>query len=202
VFQPLLVTDRRGGINPRASRTLMRDQSLPNVALIGFMGTGKTLLGRMLAHRWGWRFVDTDALVEQKVGCSVAQIFERFGEEYFRQQETEVLRSLENLHRVVIATGGGVPTRTDNVISLRRHAVIVWLTAQPEVILQRVQPIHTRPKLASAAEPLAEIRRLMSERETAYACADIRLDTSTLSPEEAVERIEELVRGWKPRNLT
>jgi len=166
------------------------------------MGTGKTLLGQMLARRWGWQFVDTDALVEQKVGYSVAQIFDRFGEEYFRQQETEVLRSLENQHRLVIATGGGVPTRAENVCSLRRHAVIVLLTAQPEVILQRVQPIHTRPKLAAAADPLAEIRRLMSERETAYACADIRVDTSTLSPEQAVERIEELVRRWQPTNLT
>lgn len=165
------------------------------------MGTGKSLLGQMLAQRWGWKFVDTDSLVEQRVGCSVAQIFDRFGEEYFRQQETEVLHSLENLHHLVIATGGGVPTRPENVRSLRRHAVIVLLTAQPEVILQRVQPIATRPKLASAPDPLAEIRRLMSEREAAYACADIRVDTSTLSPEEAVERIEELVREWKPTTL-
>ncbi|GIV17861.1 MAG: shikimate kinase [Armatimonadota bacterium] len=179
----------------------MQHNVLPNVALIGFMGTGKSLLGQMLAQRWGWRFVDTDSLIEEKVGCSVAQIFERFGEEYFRQQETEVLRSLETQHHLVIATGGGVPTRPENVHSLRRHAVIVLLTAEPEVILQRVQPVQTRPKLASAPDPLAEIRRLLREREVAYACADIRVDTSALSPEEAVQHIEELLQAWKPTSL-
>ena len=91
-----------------------------------------------------------------------------------------------------------MPTRLENVESLRRHAVIVLLTAEPEVILQRVQPIQTRPKLASAPDPLVEIRRLLREREKAYACADLRLDTSTLSPEEAVQCIESLVKTWKP----
>lgn len=176
----------------------MQQDTLPNVALIGFMGTGKSLLGRMLAERWGWQFVDTDALVEQRVGCTVARIFERFGEEYFRRQETEVLRGLECLRLVVIATGGGVPARRENVESLRRHAVIVLLTAEPEVILRRVQPIETRPKLASAPDPLMEIRRLLKDREDAYACADVRLDTSSLSPEEAVQFIENLVKTWRP----
>lgn len=162
------------------------------------MGTGKSLLGRMLAKRWGWRFVDIDSLIEESVGHSVAQIFKRFGEEYFRQRETEVLHSLESQHHLIIATGGGAPTRPENVRSLRRHAIIVLLTAEPEVILQRVQPVETRPKLAFAPDPLAEIRRLLREREDAYACADIRVDTSTLSPEEAVKRIEELVQEWKP----
>ncbi|MGQ9486342.1 MAG: shikimate kinase [Armatimonadota bacterium] len=194
----MLVTDRRGGSHPRASRLPMQHRTLLNVALIGFMGTGKSLLGRMLAEQWGWRFVDSDALVEQIVGYSVAQIFERFGEEYFRQRETEALRSLETQRHLVIATGGGVPTRQENVESLRRHAVIVLLTAEAEVILQRVQPIQTRPKLASAPDPLVEIRRLLREREKAYACADLRLDTSTLSPEEAVQCIESLVKTWKP----
>lgn len=197
----MLVTDRRGGVDPRASRLPMQQSVLSNVALIGFMGTGKSLLGQMLARRWGWRFVDTDSLVEERVGYSVAQIFERFGEEYFRQRETEVLRSLEPQRHLVIATGGGAPTRPENVRSLRRHAVIVLLTAKPEVILQRVQPVHTRPKLASAPDPLTEIRRLLRERETAYACADIRVDTSALSPEEAVQRIEELLQAWKPTAL-
>ncbi|MDW8291176.1 MAG: shikimate kinase [Armatimonadota bacterium] len=169
-----------------------------NVALIGFMGTGKTLLGSLLAQRWGWRFVDTDSLVEQRLGCSVAQVFERFGEEYFRQQETEVLYSLERERHLVIATGGGAPTRPENVRSLRRHAVLVLLTAEPEVILQRVQPVHSRPKLASAPDVLAEVRRLLRERAPAYSCADLQLDTSHLTPEEAVQRLEELVTTWRP----
>lgn len=162
------------------------------------MGTGKTLLGQMLAQRWGWRFVDTDSLVEQRLGCSVAQVFERFGEEFFRQQETEVLRSLEVERQLVIATGGGVPTRPENVRSLRRHAVLVLLTAAPEVIVQRIQPVHSRPKLASAPDVLAEVHRLLREREPAYACADLRLDTSALHPEEAVQRLEELITTWRP----
>ena len=162
------------------------------------MGTGKSLLGRMLAQRWGWRFADTDALIEERVGYSVARIFERFGEEYFRQRETEVLRSLEPQRHLIIATGGGAPTRPENVCSLRRHAILVLLTAEPEVILQRVRPVETRPKLAFAPDPLSEIQRLLRERESAYACADVRMDTSTLSPEEAVNRIEELVQQWKP----
>lgn len=169
-----------------------------NVALIGFMGTGKTLLGRMLAQRWGWRFVDTDSLVEQQLGCSVAEVFERYGEAFFRQQETEALRTLEGERHLVIATGGGVPTRPENVRSLRRHAVLVLLTASPEIIVQRVQPVHSRPKLASAPDVLAEVRRLLHEREPAYACADLNLDTSTLTPEEAVQRLEEMLQSWRP----
>ncbi len=169
-----------------------------NVALIGFMGTGKTLLGRMLAYRWGWRFVDTDSLVEERLGCAVAEVFERYGEEYFRQQETAVLRALEAERHLVIATGGGVPTRPENILSLRRHAVLVLLTASPEVIVQRVQPVHSRPKLAAAPDLLAEVRRLLQEREAAYACADLSLDTSSLTPEEAVQRLEEMIHSWRP----
>ena len=175
----------------------MREHVLPNVALIGFMGTGKSLLGQMLAQRWGWQFVDTDAMVEERVGCSVAQIFERLGEPFFRQMETEILHKLETQRQLVIATGGGAPTRTENVQSLRRHAVILLLSAEPEVILQRVQPIASRPKLASAPDPMAEIRRLLKQREQAYSCADLHLNTSRLSPEQAVARIEELVKQWK-----
>lgn len=168
-----------------------------NVALIGFMGTGKSLLGNLLAQRWGWEFVDTDALIEQQTGYTIAQLFQHYGEPYFRQLETEVLRQLETRRRLVIATGGGAPTRTENVQSLRRHAIIVLLKAQPEVILQRVQPLSTRPKLAAAQDPLSEIRRLLQERELAYACADIQLDTSYLSPQEAVTQMEELITAWK-----
>jgi shikimate kinase len=176
----------------------MQRDTLPNVALIGFMGTGKSLLGQLLAQRWGWRFVDTDTLVEQQEGLTVAQIFGRFGEEYFREREAEVLRRLEGQRHLIIATGGGVPTRPQNVSSLRQHAIIVLLTAEPEVILQRVQPLAARPKLASASDPLVRIRQLLREREQAYrACADIQVDTSHVTPDEAVQRIEELIEQWK-----
>lgn len=162
------------------------------------MGTGKSLLGRMLARRWGWKFVDTDSAIEEVLACKVAEIFERYGEAFFRQQETQVLQSLETQSRLIIATGGGAPTREENVRSLQRHAILVLLTAKPEVILQRVQPICTRPKLASARNPLEQILELLQQRQAAYACADLTVDTSDLSPDEAVETIEEMIEQWKP----
>ena len=109
-----------------------------NVVLIGFMGTGKTAVGRALAARLGLAFVDTDAVVEERDGRPVARIFAEDGEERFRRLESEAVASAGDRDGTVIATGGGVVLRPENMARLRRHGMVVALRAAPEAIVARV----------------------------------------------------------------
>jgi len=173
-----------------------------NIVLIGFMGTGKSEVGRLLARRLGWKFVDTDRRVEIQEGASVAQIFARRGEAYFRDAEAKVVAKAIAERDAVIATGGGVVLRPDNMLRLRRHGWIVSLTAPVEVILTRLGDGEGRPLLRAAAGPqrlagrkarTADVRqtvtRLLSERRPLYRDADLILDVSATTPARAVEAI-------------
>ena len=99
------------------------------IVLTGFMGTGKTSVGRELSRMLGYRFIDTDVLIEQREGCAISVIFKEKGEEYFRKLEEEVVAVVSKAKDVVIATGGGVIKNSRNVANLRRKGVIVWLKA-------------------------------------------------------------------------
>ncbi|HEV8354224.1 MAG TPA: 3-dehydroquinate synthase, partial [bacterium] len=174
-----------------------------NIVLIGFMGTGKSEVGRLLARRLGWKFVDTDRRVEIQEGASVAQIFARRGEAYFRDAEAKIVAKAIAERDAVIATGGGVVLRPDNMLRLRRHGWIVSLTAPVEVILKRLGEGEGRPLLRTAAGPeraLARRRtrttdvrqtvtRLLAERRPLYRDADLILDVSATTPARAVEAI-------------
>jgi shikimate kinase len=144
------------------------------VYLIGMMGSGKSTLGAELAAQLRRPFFDTDALVEQVAGCSIAQIFAEQGEAHFRELETQVLAQLSGYTRLVIATGGGIVLRPKNW-SYLHHGLTVWLDVAPELIWQRLSRDPGQRPLLQAPDPQAALQRLMREREPFYAQADVRV---------------------------
>lgn len=161
---------------------------MKNVVLIGFMGTGKTSTGRLLAGRLGRPFIDIDRKIEQEEGLAISEIFTRRGEAYFRAKEKDTIARVARKRRAIIATGGGVVLDPDNMERLRASGVIICLTASVAVILERTGRRTTRPLLA---RPDREeiVARLMAEREPLYAAADFTVDTSGLSPRLVTEKI-------------
>ena len=161
------------------------------VMLIGYRGTGKTTVARILAHKlkWGWR--DADSVLEERFDKSIRDIFEREGESRFRDKETRILTELCGLSDHVIATGGGVILRPGNCTLLKR-ATVVWLHATPSVLWKRIQADASsagrRPDLAQCG--LAEIEALLRERTPLYeACANFTVDTSAQTPVQVAETI-------------
>jgi shikimate kinase len=154
-----------------------------NLALIGFMGTGKSVVGRFVAEQLGFEFVDTDALIEAAAGRTITAIFAAEGEPAFRVHERAVLLELAQRQKTVIATGGGLVTHADNLQQLQSHALVVCLWASPEAIFERVRGHSHRPLLQDA-DPLAKIRALLAAREHFYRQADVLVNTEHRSVRE------------------
>jgi shikimate kinase len=147
------------------------------------MGSGKTSIGRLVSHRLGFQFVDTDAVIVERAGMPVSEIFERHGEVWFREQESATLRSLSILNRAVISTGGGIVTRPENHGLLRDLGFVVWLTASEDVIFERVSRNKKRP-LLQTPDPRQTVHTLLTQRQSLYEdVAQCTLDTTVLSHE-------------------
>jgi shikimate kinase len=159
-----------------------------NIVLTGFMGTGKSTVGRALAARLRRRFVDTDDLIEEKADMTITALFAERGELYFRALEQEVLAQVCTEEGIVIATGGGALVNEENAKILQESGILICLTATPEVIFSRVRGNSDRPLLHSE-DPLGKIRTLLATRADAYAKADQTIDTSYLSTNAVVETI-------------
>jgi shikimate kinase len=160
-----------------------------NVVLIGFMGSGKSSVGRELARRWGFRFLDTDSIIRNQCGRSISEIFSVFGEPYFRDQEFATLTKLLHSHRSVIATGGGIVIQPRNAILLGKLGTTVWLKADQATIFERVSRNKNRP-LLQTENPEATIARLLAERAPLYeSAAHLIVDSSGLSHHEVAERV-------------
>ena len=165
--------------------------SRKNVILIGFMGTGKTAVGEQVASRLGRRFVDTDALIEERAGRSISRIFAEDGEPAFRRLEAQVIAQAAAGDGRVIATGGGVVLSRANMDCLRGNGVIIALRADAESILARVGRGEYRPLLGDAPEE--SIKRLLRERDPLYQEADLVVETSALSVQDVAERVVSFV---------
>lgn len=166
---------------------------MKNVVLVGFMGTGKSAVGKLLAERLGRPFVDLDRKIEKEAGRSVAQIFQQDGEPGFRKREKEAVRQAAALREHVIATGGGVMMDEENVRLLKESGWLVCLTASPEVILHRTTAaLQTRP-LLGGGKPKERIEALLKLREPFYAKADVAVDTVDRPVKEIVEEIEKWI---------
>jgi len=159
-----------------------------NLVLIGFMGAGKTTVGRALAARLGWATVDCDDLIEARAGKTIAAIFGDEGEAHFRDLEAAVAAGLASYAHTVITTGGGVVERPENLDHLRRAGRVVYLRARVETLYGRVRGSDHRP-LLQVADPLGRMRELLARRAPAYEQADRVVDTDDLSVADVVERI-------------
>lgn len=152
-----------------------------SLALIGFMGTGKTVVGKALAEKLGKKFIELDSLIEQKTGKNIPEIFQQEGEIAFRQIEIEAANEVAGKRNVVIACGGGIVLNKINIDRLRKECLIVYLTASPEVILKRTLLDENERPLLKAENRTLKVRELMKYREPFYErAADITIDTSKL----------------------
>jgi shikimate kinase len=161
-----------------------------NIALIGFMGTGKTVVGKALAKKLNWEFIELDLLIEQKAGRSIPEIFEQDCEIAFRELEIMVTKEVSHREQAVIACGGGFVLNQINVDRLRQKSKIVCLTASPAVILKRVSGDGGERPLLKVANPSLTIEALLKFRKPLYErAADITLDTSKLDIDAVVAQI-------------
>ena len=163
-----------------------------NIALIGFMATGKSAVGRNLARRLHRRFVDLDALIEKAQGRKVREIFARDGESYFRQWEKQTLSEVLEEQGQVIATGGGIVLDDENLVLLRQKALLIALTASTDVLVGRVGKNSKRP-LLKGHDTRARIEELLQQRQVRYAEANATVDTSGLTIDQVVKKIVQIV---------
>ncbi len=168
---------------------------MKNIVLTGFMGTGKTEVGRELARVLGWRLIDVDGEIVRSRNMSINEIFGKFGEPEFRDIETETIKEISKKKNVIISTGGGAVLRQENMDILRENGVIVCLSATPETILGRTSSNDERP-LLRVNNPLEKIGELLEFRRPFYEKADIIIDTEEKTPLQVAEEILERT-GWK-----
>ena len=162
-----------------------------NIVLIGFMGTGKSTVSELLKRRFAMEVVEMDQIIAKRQGISISDIFATYGEEYFRDLETNLLIEMQSKKNMVISCGGGVPMRERNVVEMKKNGRVVLLTAKPETILNRVKNNHDRP-LLEGNKNVDFIADLMEKRREKYqTAADIVIETDGKS---GLEICEELVK--------
>lgn len=164
------------------------ERHLSNLALIGFMGTGKTSVGRLVAEALNFEFLDTDELIQLRTGRSIADIFARDGEPVFRDLERQLVGELSAREKTVISTGGGLPTNPENMARLKTFALVVCLWAGPEKIWERVRHQSHRPLLHDP-NPEQKIRDLLEVRAPFYRQADVLINTDQRSAREVAQQI-------------
>ena len=162
-----------------------------NIYLIGFMGTGKTSVGRQLAKEKGWSFVDLDELIELKQQRRIVDIFAQEGQAYFRRIEKKFLKQVSTQKKFVVACGGGVVLDPDNIKLMKKTGILICLCATCEVIFKRVCANTLRPIL-NVAKPLERIKLLLKMRAPYYLQADKTIDTSALSVKQVVANISKM----------
>ena len=167
--------------------------------LVGYMGTGKSTIGRKIAKRCELPFLDTDKMVEESEGAEVADIITYAGEEYFRRAERKALEQTAQYEDVVVSTGGGLPVWGDNQKWIAEHGVSVYLKRAPEQIISRLSPHgrYKRPKLRGLndEELLQVMREGIAEREPIYSMANIVIDCSEVSDWELTDKLCEYIKG-------
>jgi shikimate kinase len=162
---------------------------LVNLALIGFMGTGKTSVGWLVAENLHFEFLDTDEMIQTRTGRSIADIFTTDGEATFRALERQVVGELSTHEKAVISTGGGLPANPENLAALKEHALVICLWSSPEKIWERVRHQSHRPLLHDP-DPQKKIRDLLAAREPFYKQADVLINTDLRSAREVAQQIE------------
>jgi shikimate kinase len=166
--------------------------------LVGFMGCGKSTVGAALARRLGWGFRDLDRWIERRHRLTVAEIFRRHGEAFFRGEESRAARAAARLRRHVVAAGGGAFAQEGTRQALQAGAITVWIRCDAAVLRRRVPADGSRPLAADRGR----MRRLLGEREPFYRLADIAVDSSQAAPDEVAQRIAEAAFTGAPARRT
>ncbi|HEY5042320.1 MAG TPA: shikimate kinase [Verrucomicrobiae bacterium] len=164
------------------------DRHIVNLALIGFMGAGKTSVGRLVAELLGFDFMDTDDLIQARAGRTISEIFATDGEPAFRELERQVVEGLSTCRQTVISTGGGLPAFSENLAKLKSHALVVCLWSSPEKIWERVRHQSHRPLLLDA-DPQQKVRDLLAAREPFYKQADVLVNTDIRGLREVAHQV-------------
>jgi shikimate kinase len=191
-----------GPVDRGVAVTAMQPPKLvDNIVLVGFMGSGKSSVGREIARRWNMHFLDTDSMIRQKYAKSIPEIFARFGEPKFREEETWCLEELQEKEGIVAATGGGIVVRPENRALLRSLGIVVWLTASAEMIWERVSRNNSRPMLQTD-DPRATIQTLLGERNPLYReVSDLIVETTGLAHGEVADHVlTELAKWYEERD--
>ncbi len=165
-----------------------------NIILTGFMGTGKSSIGVELAKILGYRYCDLDSLISEQAGMTISQIFDNYGEEYFRDMESNVIERVATMKNLVISSGGGAVIREKNRELLRSSGVIVNLIASSEEIISRLSADTSRPLLKDNMS-LEKIGMMLRAREPFYAESDIRIDTTGKKVEDVTREIVTYLKG-------
>lgn len=163
-----------------------------NYVLIGFMGAGKSSVGRILAKKTGKTLMDTDEMIVKQMNLSINEIFAEYGEEYFRNLETNLLKALcDNAHDSIISVGGGLPMKEENRPYLKKLGTVVYLSVNEATVVKRLKGDTTRPLLRGTKDEVkAKVRDLLSKRSGVYSsCADIVIATDKLTKEQIVDEI-------------
>ena len=169
-----------------------------NVILTGFMGTGKTSLGKLLATRLGRPFIDIDKKIEDENRMSIPKIFEQYGEEHFRALKKAAVKELSERRGLIIATGGGTIKDEENLNLLKNSGVMICLTTEPEEIFNRTARRGERPVLDGGGnERLETIKKLLAERKKFYDRADYQVDTTNWSPIQIIDDICRYLRQFR-----
>ncbi len=166
-----------------------------NLYLIGMMGSGKSTVGKLLAERLKYRFIDTDVSIEKICGQSVSEIFQTAGEAEFRQIETQVLADISAYTRLVVSTGGGIAMKLENWNHLQQ-GLVVWLDVSVDILVARLRADTSRPLIvnASAHELHDKLSLILAQRHDRYAAADLRISiTAEISSSEIIDRIFEAI---------
>jgi shikimate kinase len=169
---------------------------LPNLVLVGFMGTGKSTVGQLAAQRLQWTHIDTDEMIEQETGLTIPQIFAGEGEETFRALERDICKRVSTLRYVVISTGGGMIVDPDNREALEECGVVILLKCDRDVLLRRMSDMiqrKSRPLVESDLE--LRVDSLLAERGAVYASVPLQVDTTYLTPGEVLEQVMNLYAG-------
>ena len=161
---------------------------MPNIVLVGFMGTGKTTVGRAIAKKLGIQFIDTDDVIEQKNQVKIADLFAEHGEPYFRDLESQAVQEVAKMDNQVVSTGGGVVLRLSNLERLKQNGRIFCLTATSQTIWCRVRGNADRPLLKSA-NPLRHIETLLQQHAPYYALAAYQIQTTKIPVAKVADQI-------------
>ncbi|MEA2087343.1 MAG: shikimate kinase [Candidatus Caldatribacteriota bacterium] len=165
-----------------------------NIIITGFMGAGKSVVAKELARKLKMEFIDMDRIIEERQGTSIVDIFARYGEKYFREQENKLVKELSKEENKVIATGGGTLLSSDNARMLGQTGEIVSLYADSQTIYNRVKRRNSRP-LLKGENVLSKINHLLEERKKVYNNFTIKIDTTNLSIQEVTDRIIALLKS-------